>query len=446
MSFSFQDSNQPSATVTFVRVSGADVDSDSPGSGATNTTSGGGNLEDSIAPEAVVETSADPILMLDQEQINRLENVLRSEEAKGFLSEMVTNNPNPNESIGDFLNPTEVMNPTSSSAIEEPKIKGFGKNKRRSQRQIDRELKEEAERIRKENQELLKKEKEAMRRQSLGQESNIEEVQISPQPEKKTPPPPLSSGGVATSRPKRERKLPAHLKAGDFEYSYKGPNDNQQSKAAAAAKKVQEKPSNSEATEIEDEFLNEEKKEEEDIAKVDEIPDFEEEEDDDFNSDEEEDEEDDPNKLWCICQQPHNNRFMICCDSCSDWFHGKCVGITKKMGKEMEEAGNDWTCPQCKNKAEKEANSQLKEKLKERMSSTVAAQSPAKAIKDVKTSNADLKKVKIIGISSLKYILLNLIILEKFLKNFHSCALKMRPQMTPEKRLRCRFFNVLQDF
>ena len=30
---------------------------------------------------------------------------------------------------------------------------------------------------------------------------------------------------------------------------------------------------------------------------------------------------------------------MICCDTCLDWFHGKCVGITKQKGKEMEEAG-----------------------------------------------------------------------------------------------------------
>ena len=43
--------------------------------------------------------------------------------------------------------------------------------------------------------------------------------------------------------------------------------------------------------------------------------------------------EDDPDRLWCICKKPHNNRFMICCDSCEDWFHGKCVGITKSIGK-----------------------------------------------------------------------------------------------------------------
>ena len=88
--------------------------------------------------------------------------------------------------------------------------------------------------------------------------------------------------------------------------------------------------------------------------------------DDDMNS-EEADSEDDPNKLWCICQQPHNNRFMICCDSCLDWYHGKCVGITKKMGKEMEEAGNEWSCPKCKSKEEKENTAQLKDKLKERV-------------------------------------------------------------------------------
>ena len=53
--------------------------------------------------------------------------------------------------------------------------------------------------------------------------------------------------------------------------------------------------------------------------------------------------EDDPDRLWCVCQQPHNNRFMICCDICLDWFHGKCVGITKGQGKVMEEAGQEET-------------------------------------------------------------------------------------------------------
>ncbi|XP_039752427.1 death-inducer obliterator 1 isoform X3 [Pararge aegeria] len=57
--------------------------------------------------------------------------------------------------------------------------------------------------------------------------------------------------------------------------------------------------------------------------------------------------EDDPNRIWCICKQPHNNRFMICCDACEDWFHGKCVNITKAMGQQMEEQGIEWRCPNC---------------------------------------------------------------------------------------------------
>lgn len=39
----------------------------------------------------------------------------------------------------------------------------------------------------------------------------------------------------------------------------------------------------------------------------------------DSSESEEDKSEDDPDKLWCICNQPHNNRFMICCDTCEEW-------------------------------------------------------------------------------------------------------------------------------
>ena len=90
------------------------------------------------------------------------------------------------------------------------------------------------------------------------------------------------------------------------------------------------------STEIEDEFLN---NEDPTVAAPDlldnaggnddipEIPDVDSDEDSDF----EEDEDEDPNKLWCICQQPHNNRFMICCDSCSGlyilWLFATIFGL-----------------------------------------------------------------------------------------------------------------------
>ncbi|XP_013107132.2 death-inducer obliterator 1 [Stomoxys calcitrans] len=73
--------------------------------------------------------------------------------------------------------------------------------------------------------------------------------------------------------------------------------------------------------------------------------------------------DDDPNKLWCICRQPHNNRFMICCDSCEDWFHGTCVNITKAMGLEMEQKGIDWTCPKCVKKIEEKKQPKITEML-----------------------------------------------------------------------------------
>ncbi|XP_077990047.1 uncharacterized protein LOC144444491 [Glandiceps talaboti] len=63
--------------------------------------------------------------------------------------------------------------------------------------------------------------------------------------------------------------------------------------------------------------------------------------------------EDDPDKLWCICKQPHDNRFMISCDSCNEWYHGKCVGVTKRQGKEMERTGSLYKCTVCVDKDKK---------------------------------------------------------------------------------------------
>ncbi|KFQ21656.1 Death-inducer obliterator 1, partial [Mesitornis unicolor] len=55
----------------------------------------------------------------------------------------------------------------------------------------------------------------------------------------------------------------------------------------------------------------------------------------------------DANALYCICRQPHNNRFMICCDRCEEWFHGDCVGISEARGRLLERNGEDYICPNC---------------------------------------------------------------------------------------------------
>ncbi|XP_048874440.1 death-inducer obliterator 1-like isoform X2 [Brienomyrus brachyistius] len=62
---------------------------------------------------------------------------------------------------------------------------------------------------------------------------------------------------------------------------------------------------------------------------------------------EEESSQSDPDALYCICRQKHNERFMICCDRCEEWFHGDCVGITEAEGRQLEENGEDYICPSC---------------------------------------------------------------------------------------------------
>ena len=177
--------------MTFVRVSG----------GADNAEAEGTAPVDAAVPE-------DPILMLDQDQITKLENVLRSEEAKDFLGEVLsTPGSNPNESLGDFLTPATaeavgpppplIPNDEIKEQLQQDQTKSKS-NRRKSQRQLDRELKEEAEKIRKENQKMLKKEKEAMRRQSRGEAGDVMEEQEEDKSESNDTPPPTPT--VASTR------------------------------------------------------------------------------------------------------------------------------------------------------------------------------------------------------------------------------------------------------
>jgi len=51
-------------------------------------------------------------------------------------------------------------------------------------------------------------------------------------------------------------------------------------------------------------------------------------------------------KLYCICKTPYDpKKFYVGCDVCSNWFHGSCVGITETMAKTMTE----YICDECRN-------------------------------------------------------------------------------------------------
>ena len=44
---------------------------------------------------------------------------------------------------------------------------------------------------------------------------------------------------------------------------------------------------------------------------------------------------------------------MICCDSCEEWYHGDCVGISLERGRQMEKASEDYTCEKCQRSRER---------------------------------------------------------------------------------------------
>uniref|UniRef100_H3C7H1 CXXC-type zinc finger protein 1 n=1 Tax=Tetraodon nigroviridis TaxID=99883 RepID=H3C7H1_TETNG len=48
--------------------------------------------------------------------------------------------------------------------------------------------------------------------------------------------------------------------------------------------------------------------------------------------------------VYCVCRRPDINCFMIGCDSCTEWFHGTCIGISEKTAKAIRV----WYCPSCR--------------------------------------------------------------------------------------------------
>ncbi|KAJ3051852.1 hypothetical protein HK097_007141 [Rhizophlyctis rosea] len=51
-----------------------------------------------------------------------------------------------------------------------------------------------------------------------------------------------------------------------------------------------------------------------------------------------------PDQLYCICRTGHDGEeFMVACDGCEEWFHGRCVGVTPAIALERE-----YFCDKCK--------------------------------------------------------------------------------------------------
>lgn len=55
----------------------------------------------------------------------------------------------------------------------------------------------------------------------------------------------------------------------------------------------------------------------------------------------------DPSKHCGLCKKPHNNRFMVGCGRCDDWFHGDCVGLDLAKVQQMEKEDQEYVCLKC---------------------------------------------------------------------------------------------------
>ena len=61
-----------------------------------------------------------------------------------------------------------------------------------------------------------------------------------------------------------------------------------------------------------------------------------------------EDDDDDPNRLWYVCRRPAGeDKFMICCDCCHEWYHGECVAISPSQEAVMSRDNEKYVCPLC---------------------------------------------------------------------------------------------------
>jgi hypothetical protein len=55
-------------------------------------------------------------------------------------------------------------------------------------------------------------------------------------------------------------------------------------------------------------------------------------------------------QLYCICQKREDelneqDDFMIECDGCNGWFHGKCIGLADRIADDIEK----YFCAECSN-------------------------------------------------------------------------------------------------
>ena len=59
-------------------------------------------------------------------------------------------------------------------------------------------------------------------------------------------------------------------------------------------------------------------------------------------------------KLYCVCQQPADDRPYLQCDKCEGWYHFDCLRSMCKIAIPEGRFSGDFVCPVCKVKEEGE--------------------------------------------------------------------------------------------
>jgi hypothetical protein len=49
-----------------------------------------------------------------------------------------------------------------------------------------------------------------------------------------------------------------------------------------------------------------------------------------------EDSEGDEENRYCICRGYDDGTFMLACDTCDEWYHGRCVGVNRQQVTQLE--------------------------------------------------------------------------------------------------------------
>lgn len=89
-------------------------------------------------------------------------------------------------------------------------------------------------------------------------------------------------------------------------------------------------------------------------------------------------------KLYCICRRPYDEReFMVGCDDCGNWFHGKCVNLTSMDAALMDH----YYCTECRKKKARQQKAQQTPSAAPRVSSAPSSSSLAPPTPSMRASS-----------------------------------------------------------